>query len=431
VKFIKQSWVLIRNKFGEIKGHIAENFFVKRIVNNRFVVLFLRFRAFISSSLLGFSAFVLCNWAFLAVIRWVYMWYSDRWDFLNTYYYITGSSFVFILIIIFVRYLATKNIFKRVLENRVKRDEFEKLVIESNSLYWTGKIKRYGGLLLLLGAIPTVVTGSPISSLATLSVYLFSSAYIDYFVRKTRIPENLLRQPPQFYFRLYEKYFTINSRQARSYGSRALSSDVSATIRRVVVNVYNNPKPVVTAVKLVTSVATALISADATVAALDGKVTLMAQGYSLQKHGCYSSEPSVFENARQLEDWGIDITALCSENSKELDSVKVNELYAEQYGKRYKTLAQRQLEEELSRVREGVALFEQKELAFGDEIANLREKVALFEQKELAFEKEMATMREEVSRLKNSSVIDIDASKNESVVEKPAVNEKEGLTYMD
>lgn len=362
------------------------------------------------------------------------MWYFDRWDFVNTYYYITGSSFVFILVIILMRYLATKNIFKRVLENRVKRDEFEKLVIGSNSLYWTGRIKRYGGPLLLLGAILTVVTDSPISSLTVLSIYLFSSAYIDFFASKTRIPENLLRQPPQFYFRLYEKYFTINSRQTRGYGSRVSASDVSATIKRAVVNVYNNPKPVVTAIKLVTSITTAVISADAIVATLDGKVPLMAQGYNLQKHGCYSSEPSVFENARQLKDWGIDITTLCSENSKELDSAKVSELHAEEYGKRYKTSAQRQLEEELSKVREDVALFERKELAF---------------------EKEIATMREEVSRLKNSLAIGVGTSsddirlsekakgairdleleneikRNEFAAEKPAVNEKEGLPYME
>jgi hypothetical protein len=69
--------------------------------------------------------------------------------------------------------------------------------------------------------------------------------------------------------------------------------------------------------------------------------------------------------------------------------------------------------------------------AFGDEIADLREKVALFEQKEIAFEKEMAAMREEISRLKNSSVIDVDASKSESTAQKLAVNEKEGPPYMD
>jgi hypothetical protein len=414
VKFIKQRWILIYNK-------IIKSSFVQRIVNNRFVILFLRFRAFISSSLLAFSAFVLCNWAFLAVARLAYMWYFDRWDFINAYYYITGGSLAFILIVILLRYLATKSIFKRVLDNRVKHEEFEKIVVKTHSLHWTGWIKKYGWLLLLLAAIPTAVTGFPVPSILMLSIYLFSSAYVDYFAGKTEIPENLLREPPQFYFRLYEKFYAINSRQTRKYGSGALVSDATAAIKKAAFKVYNNPRPVFVAAKLVTSLVGAAISADATLASMGGTVPVVTQFYSSEKYNYYSSKPVVQGSADQLRDWGVNVTSLCLENSKELDAEKVSSVYIDEQTKRYRTTAQRKLEETLA--------------SLSVEVVSLREEVKHLKQLNSLAVEATGSVDTHLSERTKAALQELEIEnatrRAEAAAERPAVDEKEGLPYMD
>jgi hypothetical protein len=124
------------------------------------------------------------------------------------------SSLVFILIIIFVKYLATKNIFKRVWENKVKRDEFERLVIESNSLGKNSWVKQYGLFLVIPILVISIVTGSELFLaiyLCTFSVYLINSFYISYRALKTQIPQRLLPEPSK----VNEVYEMENERRRR------------------------------------------------------------------------------------------------------------------------------------------------------------------------------------------------------------------------
>lgn len=432
MKFIKEYGVLIKNRLVSIKDRILKNDLIKRILNSYPLLLFLRFRAFMSSSLLGFSAFVLCNWAFLATARWAYMRYFDRWDFVNTYYYLTSSSLFFILIIIFAKYLATKNIFKRVWENKVKRDEFERLVIESNSLNKNSWVKQYGLFLVIPILIINITTGSELFLaiyLCTLSAYLINSFYISYCVLKTKIPQHLLPEPSKFYRKVYNRFWW-RAVHYRRYGTRVPTPETIAIIRNVIREVNAEEALSLRVIALgVASLAGSILGADQLWAASRGRTPVLFRVFDLGEHRCYATDPKVRRRSFQLAKWGIDPSAFCYNGLRELDPLKVNEVYEIENERRYKTPARRQLEEEVNNLKND-RLGDQ--LRFEEELGKLKEEVRqLRELSIIANKSDDAHLSEKAKNALRDLEVENLIKRSESAAQKPTVSEKEGLPYMD
>lgn len=343
------------------------------------------------------------------------MWYFDRWGFVNTYYYLTGSSLVFILIIIFVKYLATKTIFKRVWENKVKRDEFERLVIESNSLGKNSWVKQYGLFLVIPILVISIVTGSELFLaiyLCTFSVYLINSFYISYRALKTQIPQRLLPEPSKFYRKVYNKFWW-RAVHYRKYGTKVPTAETIAIIRNVVREVNAEEALSLRVIALgVAGLAGSILGADQLWAASHGQTSVLSRAFDLGEHRCYATNPKIRRRSLQLAKWGIDPSAFCYNGLRELDPSKVNEVYEMENERRsYKTPIQRQFEEEFSKMKE--------------EIKQLRELSII------ATTSEDAHLSEKAKSVLRDLELENEIKRSESVTQKPAVDKKEGLPYMD
>jgi hypothetical protein len=74
IKFLKQGLISVKDKFSAIINRLISSSFVGYVMSSRPVILFLRFRAFLQSSVLGFSVFVLLSAVALSIVRLFYVW---------------------------------------------------------------------------------------------------------------------------------------------------------------------------------------------------------------------------------------------------------------------------------------------------------------------------------------------------------------------
>jgi len=199
----------MKDRFSAIINRIASSSLVSYVMGSRLVVLFLRLRSFLQSSVLGFSVFVLLGTVCVSAVRLFYVWLLNAWDHIGAFYYVTIISFCCSLFIILLNYLNKNGWFDRIVENRQKWASFEQSVVDSNKLTFNLRFRKFGSYFIFLAILITSVTGSQlIFSFFTifLAVYFVNSLYIHYFVFVTPVPTNLQLRPSKLSQKVFDKY---------------------------------------------------------------------------------------------------------------------------------------------------------------------------------------------------------------------------------
>lgn len=327
----------MKDRFSAITNRIASSSLVSYVMSSRPVVLFLRFRSLIRSSLLAFSVLILVNCTCWAIGRFVIIWIGGYWDRLDDYYYLTAMSFGIAIVLIFLRYHLDNGALRRVLRNRNKKIEFEEMVAKANSLDFNVWIKKYGCLFLLPLAIISITGRVDLSVLFIFgySMYLWNSVYIDYYARKAKIPLHLLPEPPKLYLKFYEKFYW-RAVHIRRYGTRAATEETTMLVKKAAREVYaenmRSPRSIMLAVGSLVGTA---IGTDIAYGNYTGQTPVLARAYSLSEHGWWSRDAKAQRHAFRLKEWGAEVDSLCREGSNQLDDDKVNSLYYAMRDERY------------------------------------------------------------------------------------------------
>jgi hypothetical protein len=309
----------MKDRFSAIINRIASSSLVSYVMSSRPVVLFLRFRSFLQSSVLGFSIFVLLSTICLSVIRLFYVWLLNAWDHIGVFYYVTIISFCCSLFIILLNYLNKNGWFDRIIENRQKWASFEQSVADSNKLVFHLRFRKFGSYFIFLAILITSVTGSQlVFSFFTifLAAYFVNSLYIHYFVFVTPVPVNLQLRPSKLYQKVFDKYL-FNRFFARRYYSSRVGAMILTTETRKVAR----------AAGLAAAAATAgYFALDVSTAALKGEASTVLQHMDEAEYGASTRHMDTRRKAIFLmENCNLEAKDLSTDGR--FDDMKVNHEY--------------------------------------------------------------------------------------------------------
>lgn len=290
----------------------------KKISSTVVYQLLVSFRNKVEASILLFSLLILWGTVSLAISRYFYMWWFDKWEYLTLYYYSISASALFSLILITLHYMRIKGVSDRMARNSKRWDIYYSELIESYNISYLFSIKKYSGFLILLSSIfvsinPSV--GYGISGLFFLA-WGFSRVAIAYYIFKTPIPSELLLEPPAFFERICQKP-TINKILVRRYSSRKASSIFFTASER-------NWKIILLSVS---AGASAFYGLDSTLANLKGESLYLTRLYDYNKHGWYTDKLDVRSRMLVLLDLGYNSSDFVKNGR--LDPLMVHRAYNE------------------------------------------------------------------------------------------------------